>query len=62
MAKVLARMMGIEYFEEMEKGIAPFYVISNKCNNRGASAILNKSVLSDFGKRYNTNNLIAKKY
>jgi hypothetical protein len=59
MAKVLARMMGMEYFEEMEKGIAPFYVISNKCNNRGASAILNKSVLSDFGKHYNTNKIVV---
>lgn len=57
MAKVLARMMGFDYFEGMET--APFYVISNKCGVKGASAILNKSVLADFGRRYNTNKIVV---
>lgn len=57
MAKVLSRMMGFDYFDETES--SPFYVISNKCGVKGASAILNKSVLADFGRRYNTNKIVA---
>lgn len=57
MAKVLARMMGLDYFEGMET--TPFYVISNKCGVKGASAILNKSVLSDFGRRYDTDKIVV---
>lgn len=58
MAKVLADMMGFEYSEEMDE-MTPFFVISNKCRIKGASAILNKTVLSDFGKRYNTDRIVV---
>lgn len=58
MAKVLADMMGFEYSEEMDD-MTPFYVISNKCKVKGASAILNKKVLSDFGRRYNTDKIVV---
>ena len=58
MAKVLSEMMGFEYSEEMDE-MTPFYVISNKCKVKGASAILNKKVLSDFGKRYNTDKIVV---
>lgn len=58
MAKVLSEMMGFDYSEEMDE-MTPFYVISNKCKIKGASAILNKKVLSDFGKRYNTDRIVV---
>lgn len=58
MAKVLADMMGFEYSEEMDD-MTPFYVISNRCKVNGASAILNKKVLSDFGRRYNTDKIVV---
>lgn len=58
MAEALASIMGIEYNEEMDD-FCPFYVISNKCKVKGASSILNRKVLSDFGKRYNTNRVVV---
>ena len=58
MAKVMADMMGYEYSEEMDEQ-TPFFVISNTCKIKGASAILNKKVLADFGKRYNTNKIVV---
>ena len=33
----------------------PFYVVTNKSGHKGASAILNKKMLSEFGKKYNIN-------
>lgn len=58
MAKVMAEMMGVEYSEEMDKE-TPFFVLSNKLKIRGASAILNKKVLADFGKRYHTKKIVV---
>lgn len=58
MAKVMAEMMGVEYSEEMDKE-TPFFVLSNKSKIRGASAILNKKVLADFGKRYHTKKIVV---
>ncbi len=58
MAKVLADMMGYEYTEAMDAE-TPFFVISNKSKVKGASAILNKKALSDFGKRYHTNKIVV---
>ena len=58
MAKVMADMMGTEYSEEMD-GMTPFYIISNKTRMKGASAILNKKVLADFGKRYHTKKVVV---
>ena len=46
--QMLNAATGIESTENI-----PLFVISNKDNNRGASAILNKSALADFGRKYN---------
>ncbi len=58
MAKVVSEITGIDYCEEMDEQ-SPFFVITNRCKIKGASAILNKKVLSDFGKRYNTKKIIV---
>ena len=34
----------------------PFYVVTNKSEYKGASAILNKKMLSEFGRKYNISN------
>lgn len=39
--------------------MTPFYVISNKSKVKGASAVLNKEVLAEFGKRYNTDKIVV---
>ena len=58
MAEVMAEMYGMEYSEEMEER-TPFYVISNSCKTRGASAILNKEALAQFGKKHNVSKVIV---
>ncbi len=58
MAKVISDMMGIEYNEDMEREL-PFYVITNKSKIKGASAILNKKVLSEFGERFGAKKLVC---
>lgn len=58
MAKVMCAMMHMEYSEEMED-IAPFYVITNKSKMRGASAILNKNALAEFGQKHNTDKIVV---
>lgn len=58
MAKVMADMMGLDYSEEMDMDI-PLYVVSNTSKVKGASGILNKKLLSDFGKRYDTDKIIV---
>ena len=37
----------------------PFYVVTNKSGHKGASAILNKKMLSEFGKKYNINKVVV---
>lgn len=58
MAKVMADIMGLDFTEELE-GMTPIYVISNKSKIKGASAVLNKEVLAEFGKKYNTNKIVV---
>lgn len=58
MAMVMAEMFGMEYSEEMEE-MTPFYVISNECKVKGASAILNKEVLAQFGRKHNTKKIVV---
>ena len=58
MAKVMADIMGMDFTEELE-GMTPIYVISNKSKVKGASAVLNKEVLAEFGKKYNTNKIVV---
>lgn len=58
MAMVMAEMLGMNYSEEMDE-TTPFYVISNTVRFRGASAILNKEMLSEFGRKHNTNKIVV---
>lgn len=48
----------MEYTEDLEE-TAPLFIISNKSKIRGASAILNRKALAEFGKKYNTNKIVA---
>ena len=58
MAKVMAEIIGCEYSEEMDEEI-PFFVLTNKSKIRGASAILNKKLLAEFGKKYHTEKIVV---
>ena len=58
MAKVMWEMMNMEYSEDMDE-MTPFFIISNKSKVKGASAILNKKVLVEFGERYHTNKIVV---
>lgn len=58
MAKVMAEMMGMDYCEEMED-ITPLYIISNTCRMKGASAVLNKKALEEFGKEHHTDRIVV---
>ncbi|MCR5475620.1 MAG: DUF5688 family protein [Lachnospiraceae bacterium] len=58
MAKVLADMLGYDYSEDMDND-TPFFVISNKSKIKGASSILNKQALAEFGRRYQTDRVVV---
>ena len=58
MAKVLSKMMGIPYTEELEEA-TPFYVISNTKNIKGASAICDRKHLSEFTEKHHTKKLLV---
>lgn len=58
MAEIMAEFMGDEYAEEMSDENFMF-VISNKSRFRGASGILNKKVLENFGAKYHTNKIVV---
>lgn len=58
MAKVMFEMMNMEYSEDMDE-TTPFFIISNKSKVKGASAILNKKVLAEFGERYHTDKIVV---
>lgn len=58
MAKVMSEMLGFEYSEEMDEQ-TPFFIISNTSRVKGASAILNKKVLAEFGERYHTDKIVV---
>lgn len=58
MAKVMSEMMGFEYSEEMDE-MTPFYILSNTCKMKGASAVLNKKVLLEFGEKYHTDRVVV---
>lgn len=58
MAKVMSEMLGFEYSEEMDEQ-TPFFIISNTSRVKGASAILNKKALAEFGERYHTNKIVV---
>jgi len=60
MAYVMAELMGMEYSEELEN-MAPYplYVLSNESKTKGASAVLNKEVLAQFGRKHNTEKIVV---
>lgn len=58
MAKVMCEMMNMEYSEEMED-TTPLYVMTNTSKVKGASAILNKKALAEFGKKHNTDKVVV---
>ena len=60
MAYVMAELMGMEYSEELEQ-MAPYplYVLTNESKTKGASAVLNKEVLAQFGRKYNTEKIVV---
>lgn len=53
--QMLNEMIGIENCVES----IPLFVVTNKTNNRGASAILNRSALSEFGRKHNIKKAIV---
>lgn len=64
MSEIISEMCGIPHDEiSNEYGEAStyeptIYVVSNSCMTRGASAILNKKVLEDIGRKHGTDTLI----
>ena len=58
MAKVICKTMNMEYDESMDYGM-PLFVISNKYNFRGASAILNKNLLAEVANTYHTSSIVV---
>lgn len=60
MAQVMAEYMDMEYSEEMEEQMQPpFFVLSNESRAKGASAVLNKRVLEEFGKQHGVDKIIV---
>lgn len=58
MAMLMAEMLGMEYSEEMEE-MTPCYVITNESKVKGASAVLNKEVLAQFGRKHGTEKIVV---
>lgn len=58
MASIMAEMLEVEYTEEMEES-EPIFIVTNKIKERGASGILNKEMLSEFGKKYHINKVVV---
>lgn len=56
-AEVLAEMVGIAYVEDEDA--FPLYTVTNRCGEKGASAILNKKVLTAFGEKYQTDKIVV---
>lgn len=61
MASVMSEMFGYEceYDTDDLEDMIPMYVLSNKCKCKGASSILNKDKLIEFGKKYNVSKIIV---
>ena len=55
MDQMLNETIGIEDCIES----IPLFVVTNKSNNRGASAILNRSALAEFGRKHNIKKAIG---
>ena len=56
--EVMCSMMNMEYSEDMED-TTPLYVMTNTSKVKGASAILNKKALAEFGKKHNTDKVVV---
>lgn len=58
MANIIAEMLHIEDVEELE-AMNPMYVVSNKNKVKGASAVLNKEILAEFGRKFHTDKIVV---
>lgn len=61
MATIIAEMLHIEDEEELEEleATSPMYVVSNKNKVKGASAVLNKEILAEFGRKFHTDKIVV---
>ena len=59
LAEYMARRFGKCMETMLFLNQTPFYVVTNKSGHKGASAILNKKMLSEFGKKYNINKVVV---
>ena len=61
MANIIAEMLHIEDVEELEEleAMNPMYVVSNKNKVKGASAVLNKEILAEFGRKFHTDKIVV---
>ena len=57
MAEVISEMCGMPC-DEISAYEPPMYVVSNKSSMRGASAVLDKKILEDIGRKHGTDTLI----
>ena len=58
MRKVLENYFDLDFPTELEPEM-PLHILTNQNNFRGASAILNKQVLKDFGATYNVDKILV---
>ena len=59
LAEYIAEKYGKDMATMLFPNQTPFYVVTNKSEYRGASAILNKKMLSEFGRKYNINKVVV---
>lgn len=61
MLKILSDIQAIPYTEEMVEEFEqfPMYIITNLAQTKGASSILNKKALREFGKKYHTKKIVV---
>lgn len=59
LAEYIAKKYGKDMATMLFPNKTPFYVVTNKSEYKGASAILNKKMLSEFGRKYNINKVVV---
>lgn len=59
LAEYMAKRFGKDMASIIFPYQTPFYVVTNKSGYKGASAILNKKMLSEFGRKYNINKVVV---
>ena len=58
MRQMLEKYFDIDFPSELESDM-PLYILTNRNNIHGASAILNKQALKDFGASYNVDKILV---